>query len=625
VLAVIDFETHSVTDDVAWAPPEPTGLAIRLPGRQERYLRWNHPNGNNTTRKAVAALLKHLWESDFELLFHNAKFDLAVARAHFGLEVPHWSRIHDTMFLAYLYNPHAFQLGLKELARDLLGMEPEERDTVSDWLWTYRAKVYEKTGRRLSRTKGRVGRAGEFYWLVPGDVLEPYACGDVRRTEALFNALAPEIKLQGMWGAYNRERQLLPILMENERLGICVDVPALENDIPAYQDAFIVAEKWLRDRLDAPGLNFDADRDVGAALQRAGVLCGELKHGKLGYLSVSKENLTAANFSDADVFLALGYRNRLKTCMEMFMLPWLAQAKRRGDGRISTNWNQTRGGDGGTRTGRPSTTNPNLLNISKDFEGRPDGYTHPEFLGVPKLPLVRKYVTADEGHVFVDFDFNGQELRVFAHFESGKLYRAYHENPKIDVHQMVADDIKRISPTTKLDRMKTKIINFRSIYGSGVRGVAQSLNCDYETAKEFKRVHSQALPGLAVLNNEIKRMVALGEPIVTWGRRRYFPEEPKMDEETGEKRTFEYKLINYLIQGSAADLTKQAIIDWYNHPNRDPRTRLLVTVYDEIAISCPPDVLDEQSALLKEVMEWDRLDVPMLADGASGANWAEAK
>ena len=622
--AGLDFETHPIDQDIAWKPPQPVGLVMKMPGGVTRYLRWGHPSGNNTTYEQVKALLDALWASHLPLVFHNSKFDLSVAIYWFGMTMPHWSRIHDTMFLGYLDNPHNRRMGLKELCADLFNWPADEKDAVGDWLWTNRAYVYEHTGRRLSRTNGKVGSQGEFYWLVPGDVLEPYAVGDVDRTVALFEHLYAKVLAEGMGPAYDRERQLLPILMENEQEGMTLDTEGLALDIPRYEKAMEDAEEWLRRTLKAPGLNLDADADVGAALVHANALQGNLVIGKNGNLSVSKVNLLPENYRDVRLFQVLGYRNRLKTCLEMFMKPWLAQAERRGDGRISTNWNQTRGGDGGTRTGRPSTTNPNFLNISKEFEGRPDGYTHPAFLDLPPLPLVRKYILPDAGHVFLHRDFDGQELRVFGHFESGKLHAAYLANPKLDVHTQVMEDIKRLSPDTKLDRTKVKIINFRTIYGSGVSGLALALSCDKATAKVFKNDHAKALPGIAILNTEIKRMVGRKLPIVTWGGRRYHPEPARKDEETGQMKDFIYKLLNYLVQGSAADLTKQAIIDWYNDPRRDPRVRFLVTVYDEINISAPIDCALEQMSLLKEVMERDRLTVPMLSAGTWGFSWGNA-
>jgi len=623
--AVVDFETHPIDDDIAWKPPVPVGVVLKMLGGKSRYLRWGHPSGNNTTYDQVKRLLEMLWDDTaLPLLFHNSKFDLSVARYHFGLEVPHWSRIHDTMFLGYLDNPHNRRMGLKEMCADLWLWEADEKDAVGEWLWDNRHTVYAETGERLQRRDGKLSSAGKYFWLVPGDVLEPYAVGDTDRTEALFNHLHPSVLAEGMGPAYDRERQLLPILMENERDGLTLHAEALAMDIELYEKAFEKAEDWLRKTLRSPGLNLDADADVGEALVRMDALQGSLTIGKNGNLSVSKVNLLPDNFKDVRLFQALGYRNRLQTCLKMFMKPWLAQSRRRPDGRISTNWSQTRGGDGGTRTGRPSTTNPNFLNISKDFEGRPDGYTHPAWLDVPVLPLVRRYILPDAGHVFLHRDFDGQELRVFGHFESGKLHAAYLADPGLDVHMLVMGEIQRLSPNTKLDRTKVKIINFRTIYGSGVPGLSEALACDARTAKEFKEVHAKALPGMKILNDEIKRLVGRKLPIITWGGRRYHPEPPKLDEKTGQMRDFVYKLLNYLVQGSAADLTKQAIIEWYYDPRRDPRVRFLVTVYDEINITSPLDCAVEQMLLLKEVMERQRLTVPMLSAAKWGFSWGGA-
>ena len=109
-------------------------------------------------------------------------------------------------------------------------------------------------------------------------------------------------------------------------------------------------------------------------------------------------------------------------------------------------------------------------------------------------------------------------------------------------------------------------------------------------------------------------MVNRGEPIKTWGGRLYYPEDPGED-----GRSKVYKLINYLIQGSAADLTKQALVDWYY--NSDRVGRFLVTVYDEINISAPADVETQAMGVLKTIMEEERLTVPMRSSGKRGPSW----
>jgi len=238
-------------------------------------------------------------------------------------------------------------------------------------------------------------------------------------------------------------------------------------------------------------------------------------------------------------------------------------------------------------------------------------------LGDQRLPLVRKYIISDSpDHTILHRDFSGQELRVFAHFEEGPLLAAYKRDPKIDVHAFVGDQIKQIAPPDmNLTRTKVKVCNCQSIYGGGAPALSNELDISLAEAKAFKGFHDKALPGRVALNNTITRLVRRGIPIRTWGGRCYLAEPPR------DGRSFEYKLINYLVQGSAADITKQAMIDWHNHPDRD--ARFLVQVYDELNIVAHKDVADQQMRVLRDVMEADRIDVKMLSDGKHGYSWGE--
>lgn len=615
---IVDFETKPIGQRPKTYPPAPVGVAIQWPGCGAEYYAWGHPTGNTDTRENGVAGLRAAWESGLPLLFHHAKFDLAVAYEKLGLPHLDWSRVHDTMFLAYLCDPHARSLDLKELAEDLLSWAPEERDVVVEWVMSHADRLPQLSNRKgklcsPSRNKNTSGvYAGAWISFVPGDIVGPYACGDVARTGGLFEHLWPIVQSNGMGRAYDRERQLLPILMENEECGMRADLPGLERDIEIYARDFETAETWLRRALKAPDLNFDADKDVGQVLLRSGIVPLEnWQTTKTGQLSMSKENLLPEHFTDQRIASALGYRNRLATCLNMFMRPWQAQAAVWG-GYIGTNWNQTRGtGDhGGTRTGRPSTSNHNFLNISKDFEGRDDGFKHPEFLQVAKLPLCRKYVLPDEGDEFLHRDFDGQELRVFAHFEQGDLFDKYAADPALDPHKFVGTELMRVAGR-EIERTKVKVLNFQSLYGGGVPALQRKLRCSYAEGKELKAFHNKALPGRGILNDEIKRIVARGDPIRTWGGRLYFPEKPGPD-----GRSKVYKLINYEIQGSAADLTKQSLIDWHSAKHR--AARFMVTVYDEINFS---GLFERDMTLLRDVMEENRLTVPMRSSGKRGSNW----
>lgn len=632
-LVALDFETLPIAGRPDY-PPHPVGLAVHADGMASRYLSWGHRTGRNNSGEAEAKeLLWRIWcDPNASTLWHNAKFDVAVATERWGFPMLPWHRIHDTTFIAFLIDPHSRSAGLKQLAADLLGMPPEERDAVADWVVAHSDQLtaaypqYVPVSNQTGRPKSKLSHkdAGAFIFAAPAELVEPYAIGDVVRTRALFDYGYPIVQRHGMDEAYDRERQLLPILMENERLGMRVD-PQLAPDCEHYRKAFDFAEDWLRRELRASGLNFDADKDVAETLITRGVVPeANFTLTASGQYSMSKEFLLPELFTGqngATIASVLGYRNRLKTCLTMFMEPWRDQALKM-NGRITTNWNQIRGyGDGGTRTGRPSTNKHNFLNISKSFEGRDDQYQHPSIRAdafggsLPPLPLVRTYVLPDDGEIFCHRDFSGQELRVFGHFEQGALWAQYQENPALDVHAFVGSELMAVAHR-EIERTKIKVMNFQAIYGGGIPALQAKLRCSTAEARELKQFHDRALPGRVILNEEIKRVILRGDPIRTWGGRLYFEEPHGLD-----GRSKIYKLLNYLVQGSAADLTKQVIIDWYNHPDRI--ARFLVQVYDEINISAGLDVAVRQMALLRSVMQAQRLSVPMLSDGKWGRAWGK--
>lgn len=629
--ATLDFETYPIARRPEY-PPKPVGMALRAPWLKGRYFAFGHPTQNNSTPEEARAELGRMWDSGIPILCHNAKFDVEVATEWLELPMLPWDRLHDSQFLAYLCDPHARALGLKELAEDWLGQPPDEKDALTAWIMAHSGvlleaypwnREWDKKEARFKNTKKITkSKTGMWIFASPGDIAGDYAVGDIDRTDALFRHAAPLVLDNGMWGAYDRERELMPILLENEKTGMRCDLEGLERETVTYRSAFKRTEDWLRAELLAPGLNFDADQDVAETLSRMKIVAdADWTTTKDGSLSMSKENLLPSMFTGqngAAIASALGYRNRLKTCLSMFMEPWMAEAKVN-KGRITTNWNQTRGGDaGGTRTGRPSTDKHNFLNISKDFATKTDGYVHPEFLEVPLLPLCRKFILPEVGHTFLHRDFDGQEMRVFAHFEQGQLWDAYNKDPTIDPHAVVGAELLRLTGK-ELERTKVKVLNFQAIYGGGVPAAQRKLNCSYAEAKEFKAFHEKGLPGRKILNEEILKIVRQGLPITTWGGRLYFPETPRYDKKVGRMMTWEYKLINYLVQGSAADLTKQSLIEWERV--RAPEVKFLVTVYDEINISAPTEDKDRHMTVLREVMEAPRLTVPMRSSGKEGPNW----
>src|ERR1700731_848585 len=129
----IDFETRAIEGRPAY-PPIPIGVSIKPWGKAAKYYGWGHDSKNNSTRAVAYDALVAAYQCKDGILCQNGKFDVDVAEVEFGLPVPPWQDIHDTMFLLFLDDPHQKELGLKPSAARLLGLPEEERDAVVDWL-----------------------------------------------------------------------------------------------------------------------------------------------------------------------------------------------------------------------------------------------------------------------------------------------------------------------------------------------------------------------------------------------------------------------------------------------------------------------------------------------------------
>jgi len=606
----IDFETKGIERRPDY-PPIPVGVSIQYPGKKSQYFGWGHPEGNNCEEWQAKERVKDIVRSGDEMVFQNAKFDVDVMQTHWDVGPIDWRRIHDTLYLLFLHSPHERTLSLKPSSERLLGMPPEEQDKVKDWVLAHKREIEAEHGKFTPK------EFGKFIWLVPGSIVGPYANGDTDRTGKLFKYLLPIIKEDGMLGAYDRERELMPIMLENERLGVRVDLPRLRKDIKIYEQAWEQVETWLRKQLRAPGLDFEKDAQVAEALDKAGIVT-EWNLTPTGKRSVSKDNLTPDMFKNPKIASALGYRNRLKTCMDTFMRPWYRIAEHNG-GIINTSWNQVRSTDSGgvgARTGRMSCS-PNLMNIPTEWYEKNDGYVHPKHLPIPELPIIRSYILGDKGQIFGGRDYNQQELRILAHYEDDKLMAAYNENPMLDVHSYVQDAVSAIMGR-KIERKPIKILNFGTIYGMGLGKLAASMGVEVDTAKAINDARKRAMPGVKSLEDGIKDGARKDTPVRTWGGRLYY-KEPSMIIR-GRTVDFGYKLLNYLIQGSAADCTKQSIIN-YHAVKREGR--FLASVHDENNITAPAKAMKAELKILGEAMAAVKFDVPMLSEPYMGKSWGE--
>jgi DNA polymerase-1 len=611
----VDFETFGIEARPDY-PPQPVGVAIQWPGRKPTYYAWGHPTGNNCSLEQARAVLYAAWQHPGGVLFHNAKFDLDVAETYFGMTRLPWQRVHDTMLLLFLHDPHSPAFALKPSSEALLGMPSEERDEVRDWL------VAQKMVTKVSKGWGA------FIAYAPGDLVGRYAVGDVVRTTKLFNLLYPSITKRKMGPAYDRERELMLILLDNERRGVRVNVMRLENDVAVYKDVIEKLDGWLYRKLGTK-LNLDSGPELVDALTKSGML-DESKLGltPTGAKRTDKDSLKSAITNDT-VSAALNYRASLSTCLRTFMQPWLTTARK--TGRIYTNWSQVRSSterkQQGAVTGRLSSS-PNFQNIPNEF---PAVWSH-EKKGLPRspftlppLPRCRTYIIPDPGCVLVGRDYSQQELRVLAHYAGGPLLEAYQDDPRLDVHahalRLMQEQYGLLTDLPPKDARKhVKTVGFGLIYGMGLRLLSLRMGVSYEEAKQIKHAYLSIFPGLRELGDTMRERAESKQPIRTWGGREYHCEPAKMID--GELRTFEYKMINVLVQGSSACCTKQAVI---NLSKVLPKgCSLLLTVHDEILIQAPSHLWKEANTALESAMLDVDFLVPMLSDGKmSRTNWAE--
>ena len=610
----VDFETQKIEPRPNY-PPKPAGVAIKRPGeRKGRYYAWGHPTENNCSEAEGYGVVRDAFKSGEPLLFQEAKFDTEVACKWIPkCKMPRWDLIHDTKYMLFLRNPHSISLSLKPSAEIYLGMAPEEQADLRDWI--------------LKHVKGaKKSDWGAYIALAPGNLVGKYAVGDVVRTDGLGRLLLPYVHAHNMMDDYNRQRHLMPVLLHNEQEGIRCDVDTLAVDIPRMELDIETCDNFIRKRLRCKNLNVDSDVDFADALANAKIVADDQwVVTKTGRRSTSKKNLLPGMFKDLRVFQAFSHRNKLSTCVGTFAAPWLAQAQATAGGTIHTSWRQVKGGSGGesdpsggARSGRMQSS-PNFQNIPKNFYKKDPNYSKPAFLDVQELPLMRRYLLADSGkHLWGRRDFNQQEIRILAHFEDGSLLKSYHTNPRYDMHQLVHDGVLEIVGKD-FERDKIKSFNFQDIYGGGIPAFCQSLGCDYNTAKRVKAAKIAMMPDVQALREDIEKLAKYGKPIRTWGGREYFVEESKYVEKHGRVMDFYYKLLNYLIQGSAADCTKEALIRYDEHPKREGR--MLVAVHDEINSSIPKGAVKREMQLLREVMQSIEFDVPMLSDGETGMNW----
>ena len=623
----VDFETHGIEARPRY-PPKPVSLALKWPDRREyQLMAWGHGDGskaagNNCTEKEARGAYLEARNSKYGMLFQHGMFDTDVAETHWGIPQTEDPRqTHDTMFLLFLWDPHAPSLGLKQSAHRLLGIAPDEQDKMYEWIIA-----------NVPEAKRKPSTAGAYIYKAPYQIVKPYHKGDLVRTLRLFNWLWPRVVEAGMEEPYQREQRLMPILLRNARRGMRVDVDRLERDIPILKAGMTKVDTWLSKRLG--DINLNSAKQLGDALFDKGIV-QNFKMTPKGQRGVGKKQLTIDMFADKKVYQAMTYKAQLDTCLGTFMEPWRELAGE--GGRIFPVWSQVKssgsGNDAkGARSGRIICSKPNLLNLPKKFKKSAAlGYKHPDWLNVPELPFVRTYALPDKGKRWGRRDLKGQEVMLFAYFEDGPVMQGFLDNPDFDMHEVVRAEVARQLQEAGLrdsfDRDSAKGVVFARLYGQGLTGLMQLLNLSEDeknVAQTIQRALNTALPSIKELDKALKELSDSGQPMRTLGGRLYYVEPPKYVAKFNRNMSFEYKQINYLCQGSGADYIKEVLCRYEDDPRRTEE--LIVTVYDELDINLPlsdKGARHEMKVLKDCISSIDIKPLVMQSDGEIGPSWGQ--
>lgn len=403
---------------------------------------------------------------------------------------------------------------------------------------------------------------------------------------------------EGLTKAYQRELELMPVIMDMEMRGVPLD-PNILSIQEHWQKEFDKTEEYLKSVVDEkPGT-----KRMFNALRAKGLINEDLiEYTEKGNAKYGRDQLEKI-CTDDFLISNLKRRSRLQKQLGTYLNPWSESFKKYG--RFYPYYHQVRGEDfGGTRTGR----------LSSNLQQTPRTYDASE-----NVMNLRALIFPENGDVLLKRDFSGQELRVASHYAEGNILKAYQADPSLDVHSFVCDLIEA-QKGYRPPRPIVKGISFLKLYGGGPLKLASQANITEAQARDFFKLYDEALPEFKELMSDVEQLVRSGGLLRTWGGRLYDVEPAQYV--NGQKREFYYKLTNYLIQGSSADQTKVAMIRYHYNPRR--KGRLLLQVHDELVVSVKEQHHREEMALLKECMDdIEGFDVPFQSDGLVGPSYGE--
>jgi len=418
----------------------------------------------------------------------------------------------------------------------------------------------------------------------------------------LTPALKAEVKTAGVERVYAEiDLPLAPVLFRMEQAGVRIDLGVLDG----LSKSFAVELERVGERifsLAGRRFNINSPKQLGEVLFTDLALPAPARRGKSKAVSTAQKVLEFLAEEHEVPRQVLEYRHlsKLKSTY-IDALPSLADA----DSRVHTTFQEA-----ATATGRLSSINPNLQNIPVRTElGRE----------------IRAAFTAAPGTELLSADYSQIELRLLAHFSGDPLLvHAYQTNE--DIHTLTASEVFGV-PVEKMDketRNRAKAVNFGIVYGISAFGLAQQLGIPMSEAKEYIARYFARYAGVqAFIEKTLEETRKTGSVRTLFGRVRPIPE---MESRNPNQRGFaERTAVNTPLQGTAADLIKLAMISIDRKlTERKLKTRMVLQVHDELIFEVPADEKAEVETLVRTEMEGVvKLNVPLVADLKSGANWRD--
>ncbi len=574
----VSLDTETTSTDPMRA--DLVGISLAVKAGEGYYIPVGHATGEAQLplEQVISALRPALTSPQIIKVGHNLKYD-ALVLARSGLDVQPLA--FDTMIAEWLISPDSYNLGLKEMAANRLGLAMTHIEEL------------------IGKGKNQIGMD-----RVPVAKVAPYAAADAEVCLRLMPILAAKMDESNATKLFNEiEMPLVPVLMQMERNGILLDVPYLQKLSVELAGRLAEIEKSIWETVGYP-FNINSTQQLSKALFESLKLAPPDRRWKTasGHYSTSAEVLLDMRSQHPVIEQILEHRELSKlrsTYLEALPLQVNPQT-----GRVHTSFNQT-----GSVTGRLASSDPNLQNIPTRTEtGR----------------QVRNAFIAGPGMKLLSVDYSQIELRIVAHMaQDASMLSAFQAGQ--DIHAATAAAIYSvpIEQVSKEQRRHAKAINFGLIYGMSAFGLSRSTGLTLAEAENFVKAYFQMFPGVKSYLDGIRRLAARQGYVETLlGRRRYFPN-LKNPTNPGMRAREEREAINAPIQGSAADIMKIAMVRLPEALRKAGLgARLLLQVHDELVLEVPEKERDATIRTVRQVMENAyTLSIPLLTEARWGVNW----